>query len=208
MDSRLHTPFSMGVFGCRNSGKSVFTKNLLLSTLFDKPFKKIIWIYKTWQDDIFKQLQTKLDIEFLDDLPNFENMGKQENTMIIIDDFFAEVANNSQVLALFSRGRHLNLSIIVLSQNLFHKGKYSRDMSLNMDYIVLFKNVRDASQIRHLGQQMFPENKDFLVNVFRDATKEPYSHLFLDLRSNSDETLRVRANVLKYFQTIYLRKKL
>jgi hypothetical protein len=128
--------------------------------------------------------------------------------IIIIDDYFVEAANNSQVLALFSRGRHLNLSVILLSQNLFHKGKYARDMSLNMDYIVLFKNVRDASQIRHLGKQMYPENKDFLVNVFRDATKEPYSHLFLDLRSNSLDTLRVRANVLKYFQTVYLPKKL
>ncbi len=77
-----------------------------------------------------------------------------------------------------------------------------------MDYIVIFKNVRDASQIRHLRMQMYPENKDFLVNAFRDATKEPYSHLFLDLRSNSVETLRVRANVLGNFQTIYIPKKL
>ncbi len=194
----------MGVFGCRNSGKSVFTKNLLLSNLVD--FKKIVWIYKTWQD-MFDEL-SKLNIEFLDDLPNFDDMGKQENTLIIIDDYFVEAANNSQVLALFSRGRHLNLSVILLSQNLFHKGKYARDMSLNMDYIVIFKNVRDASQIRHLGLQMYPENKDFLVSAFRDATKEPYSHLFLDLRSNSVETLRVRANILGNFQTIYIPKKL
>ena len=207
MDGRLQTPFSMGVFGCRNSGKSVFTKNLLLSDLID--VKKVLWIYKTWQEDIFIQLQQRINIEFVDDLPNFEDMKKQENTIIVIDDYFVEAANNNQVLALFSRGRHLNLSVILLSQNLFHNGKYARDMSLNMDYIVLFRNVRDASQIRHLGQQMYPENKDFLVNVFRDATKEPYSHLFLDLRSNSIDTLRVRANILKYYyQTIYLHKKL
>ncbi len=45
MDARIQTPFSMGVFGCRNSGKSFFTKNLLLSDLIS--FKKVIWIYKT-----------------------------------------------------------------------------------------------------------------------------------------------------------------
>ncbi len=60
MDAHLQTPFSMGVFGCRNSGKSVFTKNLLLSNLVD--FKKIVWIYKTWQD-MFDEL-SKLNIEF------------------------------------------------------------------------------------------------------------------------------------------------
>ena len=208
MDARLQTPFSMGIFGCRNSGKSVFTKNLLISDLIDVPFKKVLWIYKTWQDELFKEIAGRLNIEFLDDLPNFEEMGRQENTAIVIDDYFVEAANNNQVLALFSRGRHLNISIILLSQNLFHRGKYARDMSLNMDYIVIFKNVRDATQIRHLGQQMYPENKDFLVNAFRDATKEPYTNLFLDLRSNSLDVLRVRADVLNNFQTVYLPKKL
>ena len=144
-----------------------------------------MWIYKTWQDELFKEIAGRFNIEFLDDLRNFEEMGRQENTAIVIDDYFVEAANNNQVLALFSRGRHLNITIILLSHNLFHRGKYARDMSLNMDYIVIFKNVRDTTQIRHLGQQMYPENKDFLVNAFRDATKEPYTNLVLDLRSNS-----------------------
>jgi hypothetical protein len=77
MDGQLHTPFSMGVFGCRNSGKSVFTKNLFLSKLIDKPFTKIMWIYKTWQDKLFKELM-HLNIEFVDDLPNFEDMGNKK----------------------------------------------------------------------------------------------------------------------------------
>ena len=208
MDARLQTPFSMGIFGCRNSGKYVFTKNLLISDLIDVPFKKVLLIYKTWQDELFKEIAARLNIEFLDDLPSFEEMGRHENTAIVIDDYFVEAENNNQVLALFSRGRHLNITIILLSQNLFHRGKYARDIRLNMDYIVIFKNVRDATQIRHLGQQMYPENKDFLVNAFRDAMKEPYTNLFLDLRSNSLDALRVRANVLNNFQTVYLPKKL
>ncbi len=205
MDARFRTPFSMGIFGCRNSGKTVFVKNLLLrSDLVD--FEKIIWIYKTWQD-VFKELSS-LNMEFVDDLPNFELLPKQQNLCIVIDDYFLEVANNKQVLSLFSRGRHLNISIILLSQNLFHQGKYARDMSLNMDYIVLFKNVRDASQIRHLAQQMYPEYRDFLISAYRDATKQPYGNLFLDLKSSSEDVLRVRGNVLDEFQTVYVEKKL
>ena len=157
---------------------------------------------------MLKEKAARLNIEFLDDLPNFEEIGRQENTAIVIDDYFVDAANNNQVLALFCRGLHLNISIILLSQNLVQRGKYARDMSLNMDYIVIFKNVRDVTQIRHLGQQMYPENKDFLVNSFRDATKEPYTNLFLGLRSNNLDALRVRANVLNNFQTVYLQKKL
>ena len=62
MDTRLQTPFSMGIFGCRNSGKSVFTKNLLISDLIDVPFKNVFWIYKTWQDELFKEVAARLNI--------------------------------------------------------------------------------------------------------------------------------------------------
>ena len=41
---------------------------------------------ESWQDELFKQLtsQTLFEIDFLDDLPNFDAMGKQENTLLIL----------------------------------------------------------------------------------------------------------------------------
>ena len=75
-----------------------------------------------------------LKLNFLDDLPNFDAMGKEENTLIVIDDYMNEASNLAQVQSLFTRGRHLGLSVIYLAKNLFHKGKYTRDFSLNMAY--------------------------------------------------------------------------
>ena len=123
-------------------------------------------------------------------------MSKQENTVIVIDDLMAEAAQSDQVQALFTHGRHLNLSVIYLAQNLFHKGKHSRDISLNTDYMILFKNARDASQITHLSRQMYPHNSKFLTCAFHDATKAPYSYLFIEMRPYPDESLRVRSNIL------------
>ena len=97
----------------------------------------------------------------MDDLPNFEAIGKQKNTLILIDDYIKEASNSTQVQSLFTRGRHLGLSVIYLAQNLFHKGKYSRDLSLNMDYIVLFQNVRDSSKIGYLPDKCFHEIQNF-----------------------------------------------
>ena len=51
--------------------------DLLISDLIDVPFKKVLWIYKTWQDELFKEIAGRLNIEFLDDLPNFEEMGRK-----------------------------------------------------------------------------------------------------------------------------------
>ena len=211
MEGRLIAPFSMSIFASRQSGKTVFTKNLLLNQerLISPPFKKVIWVYKTWQDSLNELQNGDFEIQFVDDLPNFDGMSKQENTVIVIDDLMAEAAQSDQVQALFTRGRHLNLSVIYLAQNLFHKGKHSRDISLDTDYMILFKNARDASQITHLSRQMYPHNSKFLTWAFHDATKEPYSYLFLDLKPYTSESLRVRSNILnEQYQTVYIPKSL
>ncbi len=126
MDVRLKASFSMGVFAGRNSGKSVFIKNLLLEQqrMISPPFVKVVWIYKSWQDDLFTELLGQsFSIEFFNGLPDFDGIGKQDNTLFIIDDFMSEASNSDQVSSLFTEGRHLNISVICISQNLFHQGK-------------------------------------------------------------------------------------
>ena len=110
-----------------------------------------------------------------------------------------EASNSTQVQSLFTRGRHLGLSVIYLAQNLFHKGKYSRDLSLNMDYIVLFKKCEIRVKLAIL--QIFSRNSKFLVWAFQDATQKPYGHLFLDFKPNGLESLMVRGNILGEYQT-------
>ena len=70
-------------------------------------------------------------------------------------------------------------------------------MSLNAQYMVIFKNPRDAAQISHLGRQMFPSRNGskFLSEAFVDATSRPYGYLFIDLKADTDERLRVRTNI-------------
>ena len=49
-------------------------------------------------------------------------------------------ADVSNLLTKFAH--HKNLSVIFIVQNLFPKGKYARDVSLNAHYIISFKNPR------------------------------------------------------------------
>ena len=46
------------------------------------------------------------------------------------------------------------MSVIFLTQNLFHKNKHMRTISLNAHYLVLFKNPRDVEQFTTLARQM------------------------------------------------------
>jgi len=71
-----------------------------------------------------------------------------------------------------------------------------REITLNAQYILLCKNRRDKSQIMHLGKQLFPGQSKFFQEVYENATKNPYSYLFIDLRSETPEQLRLRAQIL------------
>jgi hypothetical protein len=70
-------------------------------------------------------------------------------------------------------------------------------MSLNAHYLVLFKNVRDASQISVLGRQMYPKRGGYehVIEAYRDATARPYGYLVVDLRPETEDALRLRTDV-------------
>ena len=74
---------------------------------------------------------------------------RNKRNICIIDDLMQSVSGNQLVENLITNGRHLNLSVVFVIQNLLYTGKKSRTISLNSTYIVVFKNPRDQSQVRH-----------------------------------------------------------
>ena len=213
MDVSLKHPFSMIVAGSRRAGKSELTKRLLIENerMISPKVEQFIWIYSTWQQELFSELLSRIsNIQFVENLPqtNIEQErlanGKNINTLYVIDDLMNEVSERVDIRNLFTRGRHINTSIIFLTQNLFHKGKHTRDMSLNSDYLVVFKNPRDTSSIGNLAKQMMPGNSKFLQWAYRDATLKPFSYLFIDLRPDTDEKVRYRTNILEDIQYTYI----
>ena len=121
----------------------------------------------------------------------------------------AECANDKRLTMLFTKGsHHLNLSVIFITQNLFYKGSQIRDVSLNSQYLILFKNRRDLSQIMHLGRQLYPRKTKFFQEVYEDATRRPHSYLLIDLRNETPEDFRLRTQILSgEIQYIYKQKE-
>jgi len=69
-----------------------------------------------------------------------------EPCLVTLDDLLNDVYSK-EVCDLFTRGsHHRNKSVILVTQNLFHQGRFCRDISLNAHYIVVLKNVRDKKQ--------------------------------------------------------------
>ncbi len=62
-------------------------------------------------------------------------------------------------------------------------------------------------QVSTLAQQMYPGKGQRLLEAYKDATKEPYGYLVINLLSNTDYDTRLSTNILPgEFPIVYLPK--
>jgi hypothetical protein len=205
-------PFTCIIAGPTSCGKSVFVSKFLrnLEVMVDVKITEIIWCFGESQP-LHESLRGSLNIpiKFEEGLPNINEVAPESLApprLLIIDDLMSE--SNKSVVDLFSKGsHHRNLSIIYISQNMFHQGKGSRDISLNAHYSIIFKNPRDKSQIFHYARQVFPENPKFIHEAFLDATSKPHSYLLFDMKQSTPDAFRFRTDIFPGEEnTVYVPK--
>ena len=195
MDPRWKHPFTSMICGPTGCGKTFFVKKFLkyIDDMCDVSFERIIFYYSEWQHS-YNEYEKK--IEFREGLPQPSDYSNDSGTkLVIIDDLMRESSNNT-VIDLFTKGsHHKNLSVMLITQNLFHQGHGQRDISLNANYIVVFKNPRDRAQIQHLARQVCPENPRFLQDAYHDATVPPHGYLLFDLKQSTPDNCRFRTSI-------------
>ena len=180
----------MLVSGPTGVGKTVFVQKMLQAHLFDTPPERIVWAYGEWQESY-----TQFPYTYIQGLSNLDQVMEQVQgpQCLVVDDLMGEDTDTLQQW-FTKKSHHRNVSIIYIVQNLFDKQQ--RTISLNAHYVVLFKNPRDASQIGVLARQMYPGNSKFMQEAFADATLASRSYLFIDLKPDTPETLRLRTRIL------------
>lgn len=90
--------------------------------------------------------------------------------ILILDDFMRNSSEDEHILHLFTKvSHHCNVTCLYLTQNLFPLGKFSRSISLNAHYIIVFNNPRDTLSVRTLAQQGFAGHVPYVLESFQDA---------------------------------------
>jgi hypothetical protein len=158
----------------------------------------IVWCYSEKSAIPTRHLQKlKHQISHHKSVPNqqfFEN-ARGKPTLVILDDLLY-TAYSEHVSDQFTRGsHHRNISVFLITQNLFHKAHHGSDISLNAKYIVALKNLRDKVQFAYLARQVYPEDSRGLYEAYLDATKDPHGYIVLDLTQDSDDLLRFRTKI-------------
>src|SRR5271156_5467905 len=192
-DFTLKEGSSMVVSGPTMCGKPTFVHSLLKDkSIFTNPPERVYWFYGQVTDDLKNKdyvLKEGLPETFIDIPPN---------SVIVLDDLMQVAKDHDGVTNLFTKlVHHNNLFVINITQNLFLHTNETRTRRLNSQYLVLFKNPSDATQIAVIGRQMFPQNANFLSHVYSKATKKPHGYIFIDLRQETDDDMRIRSHILQ-----------
>ena len=177
------------------SGKSTFVHNVLHDKdIFSSPPGTVYWFHGG-DSDIGLEGRGYVVKQGLPD--SFTDIP--EGSVVVLDDLMDEAKDHPGVTALFTKlVHHKWLFVINITQNVFLNSKDTRTRRLNSQYMALFKNPSDVTQIHTIGRQMYPGSGGFMACANANATKHPYGYLFIDLRQETPNELRVRTHVLKH----------
>src|SRR5678816_151433 len=199
----FRTPATCLIAGPTGCGKT-FSILKLLSELeiFEELPVKIIWCYNVFQAK-FNEYKNLIHFhEGIYDVKSLENI--KGHKVIILDDLMHKV--NIEVAETFTvYSHHLNISVFFITQNIFHQSKHMRSISLNTQYLILFGQRRDMSQINVLASQMFPLQRKEFLKVYKEVTSIPHGYLMCELHPKNTYRVLLRANILPYeIETVYI----
>ena len=121
-------------------------ETFVLETLHhDESSRENFWFYGRHQPDLFCSLTQEIpSIKFDEGLPrNIEVMfDRSKQNICIIDDLMQSASGNQLVENIFTNGRHLNLSVVFVSQNLFYAGK-NAEPSLCIQPTLWFSRIQE-----------------------------------------------------------------
>lgn len=195
---RFILPFRMCVSGSSNVGKTTFVCKLLLNRnkLFvGEAIKKIIWCCR--DKNFFPHELKNKNIVIHEGL--IPVVDVPENSLVVYDDLMLEIGNSKDVCELLTvNSSHRKISVIVLTQNLYHSSVYGKTMQLNFSYNVIFKNLRDRGQIKTFLRQAEPDSwRALWENVYKSVLSRPYSYLVVDFTPKTNDIFRFTSDIFE-----------
>ena len=205
-------PTDEHIFMCMVGASGTGKTRLILSMLtefhtFYPPFRRIIYVYRHWQPIFdkfneqlgpsvitFIQLSVDNPFEFIDTLTGNQG-GPNTKWLLIFDDSCEEILQSAEFANLATSGRHKGLNTIFIKHNLYQQGKHSVTVDKNTTHIIIMKTPRIGKQLRLLGSEIDGITSDFLEKCYKNATKNRYGHLLIDVSPACNDLLRFASNI-------------
>ena len=192
------------VSGCSQSGKSEFTKQLILNAqhLFHTKPTICIFVYTHWQPSYGEIQQAMGDkVLFTEEIPTEDRlkevMANHKHGLFIADDKASEIGTNSFFHDLLTRiAHHMRLTTVLIVQDAALSGKLRSSVLKNTHVNVLLRSPRERMYLRNLAIMM--NDYKCIMAAFDDATSAPYGYLIIDTHPNASVDHKLRSRIFKH----------
>ena len=220
-DILFQKPFRLLIFGSSDTGKSHLIQNLI--RLHHNKFHKII--LSGIKNQLLYYPETKNKTVYHPDTGNEESIfnpfpvieelqeGNSNNKQIlcIYDDLLEYVFKSAIISKLFSKGRHKNLSVIVVLQSYFPKytGINFSTQIKNNSSIQIFTRSSSMSEVSAIASRLEfgNKNKTFFLSLYKKLIQSRRYGYLAVLLNVSDERIKYCSNLLNEdksgFLTVY-----
>lgn len=198
-------PFTMIVSGGTGCGKTHWIHRYLThyTQLIHPVPEKILYAYGELNETIM-EMQSWPHLQLHAGVPDEETiLGARDRNgrlLLILDDLMLNV-KRSYLDALFTKGSHnWNVSVVLLTQHIFTPEM--RVARPNSHYLILMRNPAGELQVRNLGAQLFPRRTPYFLESYKDATREPFTYLAIDMHPATPDAHRLKTYIWPEEQTI------
>jgi hypothetical protein len=190
-------------------GKTKFCKNMLKHNVLSEKIKHVFYYSCPGaRNPKWNKSLSSIRIHFREGLPTIRQfLNFPKNSCVIIDDQFEEAIESKDVQKAFTvYRRKFGFSLILISQNVFEKGKKAKTIRSNTFTYVLFNNFGDQQQNHLLARQLMLEKrfKEFRADHFK-TKHDAHSYVVLN-NTAKHEDLRVATNI--FSESVHLGIKL
>ena len=177
----FHKSSRIIICGFSNSGKSYLAS--LIIEKYSNKFDKIICI--------------GADMENIERNDTFQGFGHEYgNLLMIVDDSILNKTRMQLCSNIFTRGRHENISVILISQSLYPNCPHFRMCALNSSHYIIFR-TRDMSQISRFSTTFVQsDKKNEFLNLYRkEVLGRKYGYILLDFTQEFQSPLCIRTDI-------------
>lgn len=208
-DATIPTPAGIMIFAPPMCGKSWWLKELLVNRerIFRESFDYIVYFYGERSQTVSEIAEDLPEIKLVEGLPeDFEKYIRPEgNAFFLFDDLNESVSHSKEMVDLVTKKcQHRSISWAVTLQNAFHHGQERISIMRAAHILVIFDSKLDQTVPRLLANRIMPEKPKTFLEIFKDATREPYSYLLCDGHPKSSNRARLRSNIFGPYQTVYV----
>ena len=193
MSIKFYATSNILVIGASQSGKTTSVLKIIKQKRIEPMPEKIFYLYGARQPfmDRWNTDNPQQKIEFVEGL-NLDVVDQcKEPKLLIIDDLILEL-NKDLAQHFIAGSHHKRVTTIFITHSIYLNNELYRLISNNTQYILLFKNKRNYSQVARLGRQILGSEYARLTEAYKYIG--PYEFVLLSFHQLIPDELLVTTN--------------